>query len=913
MPTLPVAIDARKAAVGAAVFNTASSSITANASKMGVALAAFGASLFVFSKLSRAVGGAVRDFAKFQQGMAQVSTMLTKQTMHLLPKMSEAVRELSVQYGESTTTLSKGLYDILSASIDASKALDVLEVSAMAAKGGMTSTGTAADALTTILNSYGMEADQALKVSDILFATVAGGKTTFDELAQSVGMVSALSATAGLSFEEVGASLATMTRAGLSTSMAVTALKAVVTNFLSPQKQSIEVAKKFGVVLNANTLKTEGLAGVLVKLKDARAEDVSAIFGNIRALTGMATLLQQVEGYQNDLNNTTNASGRSQAAFDKNTSTLSQTMEEYKASLKDVRVELGSILAPAAAAAIALGHDMNKGLTETLKTTQSGFPGMKSLVASLEEIRQLNAAKQFEQHAKAMEDAGFASSSMVDYYRKQAAESRVLAEASREMILELNVVETTFEGTSKAANKSTKELDNIVGGAIRLMEGLEPLTDKTKDFNDELQRLKDIEALQVSDPYDSIAAQKELDNERLAIERLLKSIKNLKLQQSLVGKTPEQQGLIRRQAALGSMVGDVEQDTPEIRALASEYQSLSIDLAETSAEYRKMLEAKREATKETKKEAKQLSTRDSTLSSLKQQIQSIRNESQFLDERSDKRERAIALTNFHKQAVEGLTDSKNKGIDADIQALEAAEELTEAYGKELDVMRRQEKAYSAGVEAGNLFGNSLVSIGEHARNTEEALDALNDMLIEVIRVAIKYVFVQKMGESIGGMVSGMFGPKTKATPGADALPANSNLSFGGQSITNSAKGNVFSNGQVSYFGKGGLTSGVTAFALGGAGGLGIMGEAGTEGVFPLGRNSKGELGVKSTGGSGQQPVIIQNQAPQIIIENNTGSEIEASPPTSNGTAFIVKLAAKNMREGGELYKAWQQRQSVSRR
>ena len=83
-----------------------------------------------------------------------------------MKRFTDGVRRMSVEFGESTEALAGGLYDILSASVAPGKALDVLAVAARAAKAGLTDTKTAADAITTILNSYGLAAEDAGKVSD---------------------------------------------------------------------------------------------------------------------------------------------------------------------------------------------------------------------------------------------------------------------------------------------------------------------------------------------------------------------------------------------------------------------------------------------------------------------------------------------------------------------------------------------------------------------------------------------------------------------------------------------------------------------------------------------------------------------------------------------------------------------------
>lgn len=138
--------------------------------KTGMALAGLGAAFTGMAVVS------IKAAADFEKELATVSTMLDESAMHLMPQYEAGLRNMSKEFGESTATLSKGLYDILSASIPPAQALDVLAVSAKAAVAGITDTGVAADAITTIINAYGLAAEDAADVSDWLFAIVKKGK-----------------------------------------------------------------------------------------------------------------------------------------------------------------------------------------------------------------------------------------------------------------------------------------------------------------------------------------------------------------------------------------------------------------------------------------------------------------------------------------------------------------------------------------------------------------------------------------------------------------------------------------------------------------------------------------------------------------------------------------------------------------
>jgi len=258
----------------------------------------------------------VKVFADFQEQMANVATMLEKPEEHM-DRFRSGIRSLAMEFGESTSSLAKGLYDILSASVAPSKALDVLAASVKAAKAGLTDTGTAADAITTILNAYGLSASEAGRVSDVLFGTVLRGKTTFAELAPSIGMVISAAASAGVPLEEVGAMLATLTRNGVRTENAVTALNSIIMQFLKPSAEAVERARELGFEMNSATINAEGLAGVFQRISKLPPDAIAKLFPDARALRGVIPALQNLQGFSDDIALMAKSAGVTDAAYRK--------------------------------------------------------------------------------------------------------------------------------------------------------------------------------------------------------------------------------------------------------------------------------------------------------------------------------------------------------------------------------------------------------------------------------------------------------------------------------------------------------------------------------------------------------------------------------------------------------------------
>ncbi len=274
------------------------------------------------------IGGA-KVFADFEREMANVATMLERPEEHM-DRFRAGVRRMAMEFGESTEALAGGLYDILSASIDPARALDVLAASVKAAKAGMTDTKTAADAITTVLNSYGLAADQAGTVSDLLFSVVKRGKTTFGQLAPAVGMVASTAASAGVGLEELGAALATLTRHGVQTENAVTAVNQIIMTFLKPSKEAEETARALGFEMSAATLQAEGLVGVFQRIAALPPDAVAALFPNVRALRGVIPALKNLEGFLGDVELMRGRAGATETAYRKMAGTLAHAFAQVR-------------------------------------------------------------------------------------------------------------------------------------------------------------------------------------------------------------------------------------------------------------------------------------------------------------------------------------------------------------------------------------------------------------------------------------------------------------------------------------------------------------------------------------------------------------------------------------------------------
>ena len=314
--------------------------------KMGKLAVAGAGLLATFAIGTRAIAKSLGPAIELQKEMANVATLLRDRAGESYSYVNKWVKtftqnviNLSAEFGETTAATTKGLYDILSATIPASDAINVLTVAMRAARAGLTSTATATKAIISVLMSYNMAFDQAAKISDIFFATIRRGVTTFAELTPVIGRAAATAAAAGVSFEELMAAITTMTRAGLDTGVAITSINQTLLQFFRPTEDAIKAAARLGLNLDLTTLQTEGLVSVMEKLSDILPEQVGSMFRQMRALRGVNALIQQVTGFTKDYNVMLNAAGETQIAFEKQAKALSFSLDRLKQNFNALRIQ----------------------------------------------------------------------------------------------------------------------------------------------------------------------------------------------------------------------------------------------------------------------------------------------------------------------------------------------------------------------------------------------------------------------------------------------------------------------------------------------------------------------------------------------------------------------------------------------
>lgn len=266
--------------------------------------------------------GLIDEMGQFNRAMKEVST-LSQDVSANLGKWKAKVVDMTTEIPIGATEAAKAMYQIESAGHHGADALNVLRESAKGAIGGVTDTFTTADAITTILNSYSMSASEAAHVNDLLFTTVRLGKTTMGELGRSIAQVAPIAATYGIAIEDVLAAVATLTKSGTPTSIAIRQVRDSIT---ATTKSLGDAAFEGKTFLDAMDEVAQKSAGSNMALK----EDLSTL----KALQGVLGLTgKNAQVARQDYAEMQNSAGAAEAAYEKMADTAGASAQLLKNNL----------------------------------------------------------------------------------------------------------------------------------------------------------------------------------------------------------------------------------------------------------------------------------------------------------------------------------------------------------------------------------------------------------------------------------------------------------------------------------------------------------------------------------------------------------------------------------------------------
>lgn len=227
----------------------------------------------------------------------------------------------------------------------------------------------------------------------------------------------------------------------------------------------------------------------------------------------------------------------------------------------------------------------------------------------------------------------------------------------------------------------------------------------------------------------------------------------------------------------------------------------------------------------------------------------------------------------YAQALDNLREKYREQQDA----MWHFKETLETLGKQF-----AEGSLTAGLDVMNDIGRSLAGAEDGVDSFGEAMARMGAAMLNILPQLMLTAGLRLIAQGqIPLGLAFVFGAGTVAV----------GAGFANYATSENALGNVYDQGGLVPFAKGGVVNKPTVFPF--ANGVGLMGEAGPEAIMPLKRGADGALGVSAAGAGSNVNVVIHNHSgePVETRERNgsNGRELEV---------FIGKTVKQQMAQGG---------------
>lgn len=294
----------------------------------------------------------------FEDDMAKVSTIMDTNVMSV-KDMQDAIIDLSNKTGIAVGDVADDVYNAISAGQKTGDAVAFVENSTKLATAGFAESGDTLNILTTILNAYGLKAEEVTNVSDMLIQTQNLGKTTVAELSSAMGKVIPTANANHVALDQLCSGYAIMTANGVATAESTTYMNSML-NELGKTGSTTDVILREKTGKSFSELMKGGasLADVLKIVQDAAKEDnksMNDMFSSSEAAkAGVILLGDGTKKFNTTLKQMQKSTGSTDKAFSK-MKTTSHSAKIAVNEMKNSALKLGTTMLNSASPAIEKG------------------------------------------------------------------------------------------------------------------------------------------------------------------------------------------------------------------------------------------------------------------------------------------------------------------------------------------------------------------------------------------------------------------------------------------------------------------------------------------------------------------------------------------------------------------------------
>ena len=288
--------------------------------------------------------------ADFETAIAKVYT-LADESVISEDTMKTAVMEIASEMGKSAEEIGGAVYDALSAGVDTANVIDFVRQSTQLSIAGFTEAGTAVDVLTTILNAYGLEADQTEAVASKLVKTQDLGKISVDDLGKVMGRVIPTAAAYSVDLDNIATAYANMTASGINAENTTTYLSTMMDE-LADSGSNVAGILQSQTGMSFSELMDSGkslgdVVGILSDSVDGNSTAFSNLWSSATAGRGALALLNSgVDAFNATMEEMATSSGSVAKNYEEMSSTSEFASQRVSAASENLKIAIGDQLNP---------------------------------------------------------------------------------------------------------------------------------------------------------------------------------------------------------------------------------------------------------------------------------------------------------------------------------------------------------------------------------------------------------------------------------------------------------------------------------------------------------------------------------------------------------------------------------------
>jgi TP901 family phage tail tape measure protein len=254
----------------------------------------------VGATISAGLGLATASSIEFNEKLANIQTLMPDRVDRVL-ELKDAIQDMAVTVGKSTSDLADGAYQVVSAFGDSADTVKILEISAKGATAGVATTTDAINLLSAVTKGYGDTSAEAVQyVSDMAFQTVKLGQTTFPELAASMGKVIPIAEAMNVTQEEAFNVMATLTGVTGKAAEVSTQFRGGLQALMAPTADTTALFEKMGIESGKALVEQVGMKGAILTLVKAAEDSGQPLQKYISSIEGQ-TFALALAGSQSDV------------------------------------------------------------------------------------------------------------------------------------------------------------------------------------------------------------------------------------------------------------------------------------------------------------------------------------------------------------------------------------------------------------------------------------------------------------------------------------------------------------------------------------------------------------------------------------------------------------------------------------